>query len=242
MARRHWCARRLISRLRASTAAASTARLNDTGKLTAHMNASARGDTELGLRFAMRQIPNNKWKNVFEMMLASSPMKGGEITNLKVGDPSNTDNPFEVDFDVDGEQLLRLVGCRSETAACRCRHRSFLPTAPMTTARIPSPSSWAPSARPPSEVKLAIPSKYGVRLPIGVDVKRDYAEYHSTYKFEGGQLDGYSQDAGPDDGDPLRRRDDYASFRRTVDADQVQNIVLDNKSPGTAGLRGQSVA
>jgi len=39
-----------------------------------------------------------------------------------------------------------------------------------------------------SQVKMAIPSKYGVRLPIGVDVKRDYAEYHSSYKFEDGQL------------------------------------------------------
>ncbi len=37
----------------------------------------------------MRQIPNNKWKNLFDMMLANTPMKGGEITNLKVGDPAN---------------------------------------------------------------------------------------------------------------------------------------------------------
>ena len=27
-------------------------------------------------------------------------MKGGDITNLKVGDPANTDKPFEIDFDV----------------------------------------------------------------------------------------------------------------------------------------------
>ena len=35
---------------------------------------------------------------------------------------------------------------------------------------------------------------------------------------------------------PYERRDDYAAFRRTVEADQAQSIALDNKSPGTAGL------
>ena len=74
--------------------------MNDTGKLTAHFNVSARGDAELGMRFGLRQIPNNRWKNVFEMMLSASPMKGAEITNLKVGDPADTDKPIEVDFDV----------------------------------------------------------------------------------------------------------------------------------------------
>ena len=37
-------------------------------------------------------------------------------------------------------------------------------------------------------MKIGIPAKYGVHLPIGVDVKRDYAEYHSSYKFDAGQL------------------------------------------------------
>jgi len=35
---------------------------------------------------------------------------------------------------------------------------------------------------------------------------------------------------------PYERRDDYAAFRRTIEADQAQSITLDNKSPGTGGL------
>jgi len=35
---------------------------------------------------------------------------------------------------------------------------------------------------------------------------------------------------------PYERREEYAAFRRTVEADQAQNVTLDNKSPGTAGL------
>ena len=31
-------------------------------------------------------------------------------------------------------------------------------------------------------MKFTFPAKYKVRAPIAVDVKRDYAEYHSVYK------------------------------------------------------------
>jgi tetratricopeptide (TPR) repeat protein len=90
-------------------------------------------------------------------------------------------------------------------------------------------------------VRLGIPAKYGVRLPIGVDVKRDYAEYHSSYKFDAGQLVALRKLKVLLTQIPYERLDDYASFRRTVEADQAQSITLDNKSPGTAGLgAGQS--
>ncbi len=90
-------------------------------------------------------------------------------------------------------------------------------------------------------MKLGIPAKYGVRLPIGVDVKRDYAEYHSSYKFDAGQLVALRKLKVLLTQIPYERLDDYASFRRTVEADQAQSITFDNKSPGTAGLgAGQS--
>ena len=75
-----------------------------------------------------------------------------------------------------------------------------------------------------------------MRVPLGVDVKRDYAEYHSNYKFEGGQLIASRKVRVLQSEIPYDRRDDYAAFRRTAEADQAQVVTLDNKSPGTAGL------
>ena len=43
--------------------------VSETGKLTAHFKNVARGDAELGIRFAIRQVGNNRWKDLFEMML-----------------------------------------------------------------------------------------------------------------------------------------------------------------------------
>ena len=208
--------------------------LNDTGKFTAHFNASARGDAELGMRFALRQIPNNKWKNIFDMMLSRSPMKGGEITNLKVGDPTATDKPIEIDFDLavsnyfdwsapDPKLSLPVIGIS-------------LPPAPEDDSKNPKPINLGAATEAATDVKIAIPAKYGVRLPIGVDVKRDYAEYHSSYTFDGGHLVATRKLQTLLTEIPYDRRDDYVAFRRTVEADQAQSIALDNKSPGTAGL------
>src|SRR5208337_2560767 len=208
--------------------------LNDTGKLTVHFSASARGDAELGMRFGLRQIPNNKWKNVFDMMLSASAMKGGEITNLKIGDPANSDEPLRVDFDVavsnyfdwsaaDAKLPLPVVGLT-------------VPPPPDDDSKNPKPIKLGAPTEALSEVKIAIPVKYTARLPIGVDVKRDYAEYHSSYKFDDGQLVASRKLQTQLTEIPYDRRDDYAAFRRTIEADQAQSITLDNKTPGTAGL------
>jgi tetratricopeptide (TPR) repeat protein len=170
-------------------------------------------------------------------MLSGSPMKGGEITNLKVGDPTVTDEPLKVDFEVavsnyfdwsapDPKLPLPVVGIA-------------VPAPVDDESKNPKPIKLGAPTLATTEVKIGVPSKYGVRLPIGIDVKRDYAEYHSSYKFDGGQLVASRTLQTLLTEIPYDRRDDYASFRRTVEADQAQNVVLDNKSPGTAGLSSE---
>ncbi len=73
--------------------------LNDTGKLTAHYATTMRGD-EVAVRFALRQIPSNRVEGFFQGSLQNSPLRGAEISNLHVGDPSETDNPLQIDYDL----------------------------------------------------------------------------------------------------------------------------------------------
>ena len=74
--------------------------LNDTGKLTVHFSIEGRGDVEVPFRFIFRLIPNNKLNEVGDGIVGKTPMKGGEVTNVKIGDLSNTDKPIEFSFDV----------------------------------------------------------------------------------------------------------------------------------------------
>ncbi|HEY4932684.1 MAG TPA: DUF3857 domain-containing protein [Terriglobales bacterium] len=208
--------------------------LNDTGKLTAHFSVSARGDAEMGMRFGLRQIPNNKWKNVFEMMISRSSLKGGEITNLKVGDPTNTDKPIDVDFDVAVSNYFDWSAPEPKLPLPSAG--IALPPDVDDDSKNPKPIKLGAATEATTEVKIAIPPKYRVRVPIGVDIKRDYAEYHSVYKFEDGQLTAVRKLQTLVSEIPYERREEFAAFRRTIDADQAQSVTLENKSPGTAGL------
>ena len=208
--------------------------MNDTGKLTAHFSVSARGDAEMGMRFGLRDIRNNKWKNVFEMMISRSSLKGGEITNLKVGDPTNTDKPIEVDFDVAVSNYFDWSAPEPKLPLPSAG--IALPPDVDDDSKDPKPIKLGAATEATTEVKIAIPPKYGVRVPIGVDVKRDYAEYHSVYKFEDGQLTAVRKLQTLVSEIPYERREDFAALRRTIDADQAQSVTLENKSPGTAGL------
>jgi tetratricopeptide (TPR) repeat protein len=89
-------------------------------------------------------------------------------------------------------------------------------------------------------VRLRVPDKFTVNAPIGVDIRRDYAEYHSSYKLEGDQLTSIRELKQLVRELPYERLQDYAAFQRALAADQGQDIVLENKSPGTAGVGGNA--
>lgn len=216
--------------------------LTDTGKLTAHFSDTVRGDNEMALRFALRQIPNNKWKNLFEMVMATTPMKGGEITNLDASDPSDTDTPLQLDYDIATTNYFDW----SSTEA-----RLPLPLTNVKFPEVGEDDDSATKGKPirlgaPQQahvdVALTVPSKYTMQLPIGVDVKRDYAEYHSSYKVADASLVASRDLKILVREIPHERREDWAAFRRAIESDQAQFITLENKSPGTSGISATTSA
>jgi tetratricopeptide (TPR) repeat protein/transglutaminase-like putative cysteine protease len=208
--------------------------LNDTGKLTAHVNMSGRGDSEMLMRYVLQQVPNNRWKEIFDGALNSTPMKGAEITNLKIDEAYTSEKPIEIDFDVAVSNYFDWSAPNPKLAVPMMPYQ--LPAPPEDDSKNPKPIKFGGITVAGADVKVGVPAKYSVRLPIGVDVKRDYAEYHSSYKFEDGQLIASRMLKTMVIEVPYERRDDYAAFRRTIEADQAQFITLDNKSPGTAGV------
>lgn len=211
--------------------------INETGTLKAHVSIRVRGDQELFLRFALRQTPGNRWKDFFTMVLQRTGMKGAEIDNLKVSDPSNPDDPLQIDFDATGNNYFDWSAPESQMGLPLMQ--VVLPAegdAEDDDKTHPKPIKLGAPGESSVEVRVTIPSKYTVHLPIGVEVKRDYAEYASSYKFDAGQLTAVRRLKLLSGEVPVTRREDYAAFRRAAFADEAQEISLDNKSPGTAGV------
>jgi tetratricopeptide (TPR) repeat protein len=217
--------------------------VNETGKLTAHVNISGRGDTEIVLRYALRQMPSNHWKDIFDYMLQRTNMRGADITNLKVSDPSATDDPLKVDFDVAANNYFDWSAAESKFP---------LPLATIALPKDEDDGDDSASTEPillggvqenRAELTLSFPPKYSVHAPIGVDIKRDYAEYHSAYKYDAGQFTSTRTAKLLVAEIPQSRSEDYAAFRRVVQADEAQEVTLQNTQPGaTAGGGSESAA
>ncbi len=211
--------------------------INETGTLKMHFGVRLRGDQELFLRFTLRQMPPNRWKDFFTLVLQRTGMQGAEIDNLKVSDPSDPDNPLQIDLDATVNNYFDWSARESKMSL------SFMSISlsPEGDADDDNPAHLKPiklgaPGQSTIEYRVAIPPKYTVHLPIGVEVKRDYAQYGSTYKFEAGQVTALRTLKLLSPELPVARREDYSAFRRAVAADEAQQISLDNKSPGMAGV------
>lgn len=209
--------------------------INDTGKFTGHVSTEIRGDSELLARFALRQMPSNRWKEFFEYVIRHGGMSTAEVSGVKVGDPSNPDTPLQIEFEMSASNYFDWSAPEAKVAV------------PLTMITLPEVDDDDESASPkPIElgdtrdaqivVKLGIPQKYAVRPPINIDVKRDYAEYHATYKYEAGTLTSDRTLKLLAREVPYTRLTDYLAFRRAVGADEAQKISLENKAPGSGGV------
>ncbi len=213
--------------------------VNDTGKLALHFDMTERGDREMVMRYVMRSKPSNRWKDLFENMLQRTGIKGAEVTDLKTSDPGATDDPLHVEFNFTANNYF-------DWSAPESRFRL-----PLSMISVPAADEDDDSAsKEPiklnaieqvvGEVKLTFPPKYTVHAPIGVDVKRDYAEYHSVYKYEAGQLTGKRTLNVLAREVPRERTQDYLAFRRVLISDQSQEARLENQSPSAAGMSSES--
>ncbi len=208
--------------------------LNDTGKLSGHVSMVGRGDSEILLRYAMRRLPSNRWKDIFDRVLRQSSLHGAEVSNLKATDPNDTSGPLLVNFDVTDNNYFDWSAAEPKFPL------------PLTVVGLPpgadEDDSEAESSEPiklgaveefTEEQSIKFPPKYKLRPPIGVDLKRDYAEYHSTYKVDGQQFSSTRTLKILVPQIPHNRAEDYAAFRRVVEADKAQFLTLENASPGS---------
>ena len=88
-------------------------KINEIGKLEAHVHYVFRGDEELLLRSIFRRVPQANWQRVVENVNAGM---GGDITNLKVSDPAATREPFTMSYDVSKVNFLDWSKKKTEMA------------------------------------------------------------------------------------------------------------------------------
>lgn len=198
------------------------ASVNSIGALDAHVELTMRGDTELALRMAFRQVPEPKWPDLMNA-LANAVGFGGTVTDTKVSDPSNPDIPFTVSFHTVRQNYYEWAKKNTEVA-------------------LPSPRFEIPDvddSHPNKPVKLGsvedqvvdlrleLPAGSTVHAPIPVDLVRNYAEYHASYKLDGTVLTAHRALHIKENEVPSNDLGSYSAFHRALNGDQEQIASLD---------------
>ncbi|HEV2399846.1 MAG TPA: DUF3857 domain-containing protein [Candidatus Sulfotelmatobacter sp.] len=205
-----------------------TGKINEIGKLDAHVQYQFRGDEELLLRSIFRRVPEANWQRVAENINAGL---GGDVSHLIVSDPAATKEPFTLSYDVSKPNFLDWS--KKQTQIVLPLVQFSLPDVdPDDSGPDAEPFKLGPKGEYSYNVRLELPPKYTAHAPLAFSLKRDYAEYEATYKVENGVFTAGRKLILHQDDLPVDRAPDYLSFRRAVGADLAQQLSLENESAG----------
>jgi tetratricopeptide (TPR) repeat protein/transglutaminase-like putative cysteine protease len=205
-------------------------KINEIGKLEAHVHYTFRGDEELMLRSIFRHYPEAQWQRVVENVNAGV---GGDITNLKISDPAATREPFTMSYDVAKPNFLDWSKKKSDLTLPLCQFN--LPDLGNSEDEADADAALklGPKAEYVYKIKLDLPVNYTAHAPLPFSLKRDYAEYEATYKLEGTSFTAARTLTMRQTELPAPRATDYQAFRRAVDSDLGQFLSVENTVAGT---------
>jgi len=205
-----------------------TGKINEIGKLEAHVSYEFQGDEELLLRSIFRRVPQSNWQRVAENINVGL---GGDVSHLVVSDPAATKEPFRLSYDVSRPNFLDWSKKKTQVPLPLVQF-SLPDVDPDDPDNDGEPLKLGPKGEYSYKVTLELPAKYSAQAPLAFSLKRDYAEYEATYKVENGVFDAGRKLLLHQDELPVDRASDYASFRRAVGADLSQQLNVENASAG----------
>lgn len=195
-------------------------KLSDAGVLEGKMLRTYRGDAEVLVRALFRQFPPSQWKDVAQG-IAQGMGYGGEVSDVQVGSIEDTTEPFQF-----SNQYIRKD-------YPDWPNRRITP--PLGVVGFPEIKEDEKRTQPillgaGEEIidiaKVELPKGYVPRLLPDLDVVRDFAEYHSTYKFRDGVFVAEVHILVKKPEIPLSALKQYQSFQRAIADNQNQYTEL----------------
>src|SRR5579864_511503 len=204
-------------------------KINEIGKLEAHVRYEFRGDEELLLRSVFRRVPQASWQRVAENINSGL---GGDLTHLIVSDPAATKEPFTLSYDVSRVNFLDWSKKKTEIVLPLVQFNLPEVTGDDDNDADAEPLKLGPKGQYSYQIKLELPTKYTAHVPLAFSLKRDYAEYAAIYKVDAGVFTAGRKLILRQDELPVARSADYESFRRAVSADLAQQLSVESTTAG----------
>jgi hypothetical protein len=203
------------------------------GKLSAKVHYALRGDNELLLRVAFHHTAKEKWRDLAQLLSISDGFRG-KVASVSASDPSETREPFSVDYEI---AMPKFVDWSKKPV----RIPALLPQVglPDVPAKVDKDSATsAIELGTPLDVEthaaLQLPPGTVAHMPTGTSVERDYATFSSNYGMEntGSSTRNVTVTASRHIRFLLRevpaaRVADYKAFMHAVQNDEAQDFVLE---------------
>ena len=147
------------------------AQVSELGKLNGQARLVLRGDAELDFRMAFRRTPKSQWKELGFFLASAIGLRGGEVTDIKTSDIEALNVPFEISFKVTSEEFMDWSA------------KKLTLSVPLPDVTLRDVAAEKEEGTKPIQIgvpininyrlKLSLPAKYQVRLPVALKVNRE---------------------------------------------------------------------
>lgn len=196
-------------------------KISDLGRLERTVKYTTRGDLELAFRTLLRRLPQPNWQDMIQRIAYIDGMPG-EVKDIVTSDISDTSKPFELSFTLITPNFVDFTSKKSKI------------TVPLPIIRLPDldtddtdPAQLGAMGVVDLSLRLTVPEKFKLSVPVPVNMKRKYAEYQSAYQLDKGTLSASRKltvlagEVAPADAGNLD------AFRNVVTRDAGQEIGVD---------------
>jgi Tfp pilus assembly protein PilF len=161
------------------------AKLSAAGTLEGNADFSERGDDEYILRASFRVVALARWKDLVQRISLGLGF-GGEVSEVTASSPEKTDERFHFSYKYTRKEFGDWANRRILSPSPAIN----LP-APSDEDLMPAGPLWlGPLADLQFHSQLVLPAGYRPTIPDAIHLKRDFAQYDSTYDFKDGKLIG----------------------------------------------------
>ncbi len=157
--------------------------LDDKGTFTGKAQMTARGDLEVILRAAFRQVGQARWKELMQGISANMSF-GGTVTDVTADPPEDTSTAFHIRYQYERKDFGDWPNRRIIAALPPI----FLPEAPDDTEKSPNPVDLEGPIEYTLRSDIKLPSGSAPQVPFPRSNNQPFAEYHSKASFANGTL------------------------------------------------------
>jgi tetratricopeptide (TPR) repeat protein len=154
-------------------------KLSEDGTFDAKIEDTVRGDAEIIVRAAFRQIPQAQWKDLVQQ-ISYGLGYSGTVSDVSVTTPEAISEPFHFAYSYNRKDYPDWS------------NRQFtVPGLPFYMTQLKDDANYPLWLGPPlesvSESKVQLPQGYRPKVPLDVHLKYDFAEYHAAYSISADQ-------------------------------------------------------